>query len=90
MRIGKVMAQAMAFPLSPIFPLLSTIPNLIHVFSVHLMDCYFPDFWYYHTAEKQSKNVSISEILHILLMSVEMPSLQIFSDLLNSGDFVIK
>ena len=29
------------FSFTPIFPLLSTIPNLYHSFSVHLMNCYF-------------------------------------------------
>ena len=35
-------------------PILSTIPNLIHVFSAHLMNCYFPDFWYSHATEKRT------------------------------------
>ena len=32
-------------------PILSTIPNLLHVFSVYLMNCYFSDFWYRHVTE---------------------------------------
>ena len=48
------MARTMAF-FTPIFPLLSIIPNLLHAFSVHLMNCYFPDFWYSHTPEKTIK-----------------------------------
>ena len=39
---------------SPDFPILSTIPNLLHAFSVHLMNCYFPDFWYSHVTEKRT------------------------------------
>ena len=42
------------FSFTPIFPLLSTIPNLPHSFSVHLMNCYFPDFWYSHVTEKRT------------------------------------
>ena len=38
----------------PNIPLLSTIPNLHHSFSVHLMNCYFPDFWYSHVTEKRT------------------------------------
>ena len=37
-----------------IFSLLSTIPNFLHVFSVHLMNCYFSDFWYSHVTEKRT------------------------------------
>ena len=47
------MAQAMTF-FYPNFPLLSTIPNLLHAFSVHLMNCYFLDFWYSHVTEKRT------------------------------------
>ena len=36
------------------FPILSTIPNLLHAFSVHLMNCYFTDFWYSHVTEKKT------------------------------------
>ena len=35
-------------------PLLSTILNLLHAFSVHIMNCYFPDFWYSHVTEKRT------------------------------------
>ena len=42
----------MAFLLA-IFPLMSTIPNPHHSFLVHLMNCYFPDFWYSHVTEKR-------------------------------------
>ena len=41
----------------PDFPILSTIPNLLHVFSVHLMNCFFSDFWSYHIAEKTIKKM---------------------------------
>ena len=61
----------------------------IHVFLIYRMKCYFPNVWYYHTLKKQSKTISISEILHILLMSMEIPAPQNFSELLNSGNFVI-
>ena len=50
----------------------SAIPNLLHAFLVHLMNCYFPNFWHYQTSEKQSKNVSVSEILHILLVIMKI------------------
>ena len=43
----------MAFLLA-IFLLMSTIPNPHHSFSVHLMNCYFPDFWYSHVTEKRT------------------------------------
>ena len=43
----------MAFLLA-IFPLMSTIPNPHHSFLVHLMNCYFPDFWYSHVTEKRT------------------------------------
>ena len=33
---------------------MSTIPNLHHSFSVHLMNCYFPGFWYSHVTEKRT------------------------------------
>ena len=49
----KVMARTMAFLLSW-FSLSSTIPNLLHAFSIHLMNCYFPDFWYSHVTEKRT------------------------------------
>lgn len=70
-------------------PILSTIPNLILIFLIYRMKCYFLNVWYYHTLKKQSKTVSISEILHILLMSMEIPASQSFSELLTSGNFVI-
>ena len=38
----------------PDIPILSTIPNLLHAFSVHLLNCYFPDFWYSHVTEKRT------------------------------------
>ena len=34
--------------------LLSTIPNSHHSFSVHLVNCYFPDFGYSHVTEKRT------------------------------------
>ena len=43
----------MAFLLA-IFPLMSTIPNPHRSFLVHLMNCYFPDFWYSHVTEKRT------------------------------------
>ena len=42
------------FSFAPIFPILSTIPNLLCAFSVHLMNCYFPIFWYSHEIEKNT------------------------------------
>ena len=51
--IRKVMAEPWLFFFLNI-PLLSTIPNLLHAFSVHLMNCYFPDFWYSHVTEKRT------------------------------------
>lgn len=36
------------------YSLMSTIPNLLHVFSVHLLNCYFPNFWYSHVTEKNT------------------------------------
>ena len=38
----------------PNIPILSTIPNLLLAFSVHLMNCYFSDFWYSHVTEKRT------------------------------------
>ena len=38
----------------PKIPLLSTIPNLPHSFSVHLMNCYFQNFWYSRVTEKNT------------------------------------
>ena len=49
----KVMVRTMAFLLFQ-YPLLSTITNLLHAFSVHLMNCYFPDFWYSRVTEKRT------------------------------------
>ena len=83
------MAQAMAFLLLR-YPYIVYYPNLLYAFSVHLLNCYFPDFWYYHTLKKQSKTVSISKILHIIQMSMEIPVPQSFSELLTSGNFVIQ
>ena len=33
---------------------MSTIPSISHSFSVHLMNCYFPNFWYSHVTEKRT------------------------------------
>ncbi len=37
-----------------LIPLLSTIPNFPHSFSVHLMNCYFANFWYSRVTEKNT------------------------------------
>ena len=47
------MVRTMAFLLFQ-YPLLSTISNLLHAFSVYLMNCYFPDFWYSQVTEKRT------------------------------------
>lgn len=44
------------------FPILSTIPNLHPSFSVHLMNCYFPNLWYSHVTEKRTSEGRIANI----------------------------
>ena len=51
---GKEIILCHGFSFSLKFPLLSTIPNLLPTFSVHLMNCYFHDFWYSHVTEKRT------------------------------------
>ena len=50
---GKEIILCHGFSFSLKFPLLSTIPNPLTAFSVHLMNYYFPDFWYSHATEKR-------------------------------------
>ncbi len=51
---GRRVLRSHDFSFLLIFPILSTIPNLLHTFSVHLMNCYFSDFWYSHVTEKRT------------------------------------
>ena len=51
---GRRVLRSHDFSFLLIFPILSTIPNLLHAFSVHLMNRYFPDFWYSHVTEKKT------------------------------------
>ena len=51
---GRRVVRSHDFSFLLIFPILSTIPNLLHTFSVHLMNCYFSDFWYSHVTEKRT------------------------------------
>ena len=58
----------------PNFPILSTIPNLLHAFSVHLLNCYFPDFWYSHVTEKRtSEERNIKAILRLERSGIWIP-----------------
>ena len=50
----KVMARTMAF-LLPRHPHIGNYPHSPHSFSVHLLNCYFPDFPACHIAEKFMK-----------------------------------
>ena len=51
---GRRVLRSHDFSFLLIFPILSTIPNLLLAFSVHLMNRYFPDFWYSHVTEKKT------------------------------------
>ena len=47
--IEELIRHGFSFSNFPYY-LLSQIPPL---FSVHLMNCYFPDFWYSHVTERE-------------------------------------
>ena len=69
----KRLSYAMAF-LLPHFFHVSTIPNLLHAFSVHLMNCYFHDFWYSHVTEKRtSEERNIKAILRLERSGIWIP-----------------